>query len=294
MSLFGTCKPLIGVVHLPPLPGSPGYMKKSYPSGIGRKWSIDEIYDYAKSEAKKYEEAGFDAVIVENYGDKPYTIRASKGQVAAMTGITRELVKALSIPVGVSLLRNSPYEAVYIAIVAGAKFVRVNNLCEYRVSPEGLLEPAMRELARAVSELDLYNELDKGAFEVLADIDVKHSWPLVQGYDVSEAARECLDRAGVPVAALVATGPRTGVPPRKEYLDSLKSTLQSMRTRLMIGSGITPDNVTEYWKYSDGFIVGTSVKLGGDTENVVSIDKAKRLVEIINRYREVWPCAKKR
>lgn len=294
MSLFNACKPLIGVVHLPPLPGSPGYARRSYPSGIGKTWRIDEIYDYAKREAKKYEEAGFDAVIIENYGDKPYSIRATPGQIASITGITREIVSSLSIPVGISLLRNSPYESIYAAFVAGALFIRVNNLCEHRVSPEGVLVPSLQELAKAVAELDLYSSLSKGEFEILADIDVKHSRPLTTGYNLSEVALECLDRAGIPISAIVATGPRTGVPPGKDYLNSLKTILKPFKTRLIIGSGVSTENVSEYWRYSDGFIVGSSVKLGGETENVVSIDKARRLADIVKRYREVWPCAKTR
>ncbi len=294
MSLFKTCKPLIGVVHLPPLPGSPGYMKRSYPTGIGKTWSIEEIYEYAKQEAKKYENAGFDAVIIENFGDKPYSIRATPGQIAAMTGVVREVARVVNIPVGVSLLRNSPYESIYVALAGGAKFIRVNNLCEYRVSPEGVLEPSLQELARAVSELNLYETLTRGEFEILVDIDVKHSWPLIDEYSVSHVMIECLDRAGIPISAIVVTGPKTGVPPDKEYLNELKTSLKPFKTKLVIGSGISSENISEYWRFSDGFIVGTSIKLGGETENVVSVDKAKRLADIVARYREVWPCAKTR
>ncbi len=284
------CKPLIGVVHLPPLPGSFGYGKLPYPSYHGKTWTLEEIVDYAVSEASKYEEAGFDAVIVENYGDRPYTIRAGPGQVASMTRIVSEVVRSVSIPVGVNILRNSAYEALYVAYVTGASFIRVNNLCEYRVSLEGAMEPAVRDVAKAISELDIYRDVAEGKIMVLGDVDVKHSYPVASRYEARDVVEDCLSRAGFTIHAVIISGRSTGEEPEVAYVEELAGPARRHGLRVIIGSGVSADNIASYWRLADAFIVGTSVKLGGITENVVSLDKAKALARLAAHYRRTWPC----
>ncbi len=292
--VFDACKPIIGVVHLPPLPGSPAYKRRLYPGRIGRKWSIDEIYEYAVEEARKYRDAGFDAVIIENYGDMPYSMQASVGEVASMASIAREVARKVDIPVGLNILRNSGYEAVYAAYIAGAGFVRVNSLCEYRIAVEGMLSPNLPALAKALSELNAYDAIESGALNILADINVKHSWPLLEKAGPEDLVVECLSRAGFAVKGVIVTGARTGSVPSKDYVSRIKKALKGRDVLLLVGSGITTENLGEYWRLSDGFIVGTSVKLGGRTENVVSVDRAKKFIDVVKRYREVWPCTKPR
>jgi len=286
----GSCKPLIGVVHLPPLPGSPGYRRARYPARQGKKWEFEDILSYALEEARKYEDAGFDAVIIENYGDRPYAPRVSPGQAASMAVILRDVAKSLGIPVGVNLLRNSVYESVYAAHLGGARFIRANSLCEVRVSPEGIIFPGARMLARALQELDLYGPAEEGGFAVLADIDVKHSVPLAQGYTPGLLARECARRAGVPLEVLIVTGPLTGEPPSPEALEEARVEASRYGLRVFAGSGVSQRNLAGLWRVADGFIVGSSVKVGGDPENPVSVELAGKLAVLAKRYREAWGC----
>ncbi|MEB3861148.1 MAG: BtpA/SgcQ family protein [Desulfurococcales archaeon] len=288
--LLGKCKPLIGVIHLPPLPGSPRYMRGPYPRVYGRRWGFEDILSYAVDEARKYEEAGFDAVIVENYGDQPYGARASLGSTVSIAVIVRELRRSVGIPVGVNLLRNSGYESVYASILSGASFLRVNNLCEVRVSPEGILYPAAHEIARALMELEAYDSVEAGNLLVLADVGVKHSHPLHCNYSLEEAARECIERAGFKVGGLVVTGSRSGDEPGVEVAEEAARAARDLRVPLIAGSGINHDNLPLYWKHVDGFIVGTSVKVGGVVENPVSLERARSLVELAERYRRTGSC----
>ena len=283
--VFDSCKPLIGVVHLPPLPGSPGYQRRLFPRVGGRRWGLREIIDYAVEEARKYEEAGFDGVIVENYGDQPYQVSVGAGQAAAMARVVSRVVESVGIPVGVNLLRNSGYEAVYVAYVSGARFVRVNNLCEVRVSTEGMLMPALGGVARAVSELGLYDDLEEGSFAILADVDVKHSYPITHGVRASRIVGECLARAGFRIAAIVATGGETGEEPSIEHVEELASAATASGSRLIVGSGVSPHNLSKYWRLADGFIVGTHVKVGDFVENPVSLEKARLLATLVRHYR---------
>ncbi|MEB3788525.1 MAG: BtpA/SgcQ family protein [Desulfurococcales archaeon] len=288
--IFGKCKPVIGVVHLPPLPGSYGYRRRPYPYPHGKKMGIESIIEYAVNEALKYEKAGFDAIIVENYGDKPYKMRVGAGETAAMARIVSEVRKALSIPVGVNILRNSPYEALYVAHISGASFIRVNSLCETRASVEGLIEPSVKQLAQAITELDIYDDIMEGKISVLADINVKHSYPIYETYNIKLTVRDCIDRAGFPIKSMIITGPSTGYAPEVEYVEEIAGIIREHGARAIVGSGIRPENIARFWRLADGFIVGTSVKLGEETENVVSIEKAEDLVSIIERYRQTWPC----
>ena len=286
---MGRCKPLIGVVHLPPLPGSPGYRKLRYPSSNGKLWSFEEIVDFAVNQSSIYREAGFDAVILENYGDKPYSPRVDKGQVAAMATIARVVAKEVDIIVGVNLLRNSGYESVYAAYISGASLVRINNLCEVRVSPEGLLAPVARQVARALQELDAYSMAYNGKLNIIADTDVKHSAPLT-GVPLKEAARECVQRSGIPLAGIVVTGKRTGEEPSYEIIEQVAAIAEDLGTGLIIGSGVSAVNIARYWRDADGFIVGTSVKIGEKTDNPVDERKASHLAKLVKHYRTTMGC----
>jgi len=290
LSAFNVCKPLIGVVHLPPLPGSPGYRRARFPDVGGSTWGIEGIVEYAVSQAKIYESAGFDGVIVENYGDKPYTLRAGKGQVAAMTYIVGSVARELSIPVGVNMLRNSGYEAVYVAHITGARFVRVNNLCELRVSQEGIMYPEARRIARALSELSIYDEVQSGKLAIMADINVKHSSPIAPTINTKDMVRDCVERSGIPVYSIIVTGARTGEEPGYDRVEEILPVARELRVELYIGSGVSHTNIMKYWSVGDGFIVGTSVKTGGRTENPVSEEKASALARLVKHAREVIGC----
>ncbi len=253
---------IIGVVHLPPLPGSPRW----------RGEAIEELVERAVRDAKSLVEGGVDGVIVENYGDAPFEKRVSRPEtIAAYAIILRRVVKEVGgvVPVGASLLRNSGPEAVAVAAVAGAEFIRVNALCEPRVAPEGILEPVAREVAEKARSLAW-----RGA--VLADVDVKHSLPLGEGYDPGIAAREALGRCGAD--AVVVSGSRTGEAPEPGYVAVIRSAVPS--APLILGSGVTPENIRLYWRLVNGFIIGTYFKEGGVTRNPVDPARVKRLVSL--------------
>ncbi len=265
-SLDFRVKPVIGVIHLPPLPGAPRY----------RGDDVDELAEYAAGEASKLLTAGVDGVIVENYGDKPFSIRVRNPlTLAAMTVVVRRVAEEVQyqIPVGVSLLRNSGPEAIAVAFASGASFVRVNAYCEPRVAPEGILEPVMREVEEV-------RALIPRRVQVLADIDCKHSKPLTHAYNAIEAARECVDR-GDPDAIIV-TGGRTSTPPPPGYVAAIAA---SLAKPVLVGSGITPDNIRLYWNIASGFIVGTYLKEKGVTRNPVDVSRAKKLITLVKELR---------
>lgn len=287
--IFGKCKPLIGVVHLPPLPGSPGYRRSRFPDARGDTFSFNSILEYGLSQAKAYEAAGFDGVIVENYGDKPLGRVANRAQVASMAVVTRAIAEKVSIPVGVNVLRNSGAEAIVVAHLSGAKFIRINNLCEVRVSPEGILYPEARRMARALSDLGLYEDLYAERLIIMSDVNVKHSYALSPA-DPASVMRDCVERSGFPIHYAVVSGPRTGEEPGYDAVEAVLPVAKELGLHVIVGSGVTGSNLSKYWRVADGFIVGTSVKIGGRPEAPVSEERAASLAKLAEHFRSSVGC----
>lgn len=252
---FGKVPYLIAVTHIGPLPGNPRY------GG-----SIEDAIEKAVADARAAEEGGADGVIVENYLDHPYPKdEAGPLKVAAMAVIAREVVKAVTIPVGVSILRNCAPEAAAVAHAAGASFIRVNALAQAVVSDQGILEPVAYRLGMAEA-------LMRWSPFVMADVNVKHAAPLAQR-PLREVIEETVKRGGAD--AVIITGPVTGKPPSPNEVAEARKHLPP-KTDLVIGSGMTPDNIGHYVEHADGFIVGTYLK---NREGRISAERVKRIAE---------------
>lgn len=250
---------LVGVIHLPPLPGSPRY------SGAG----IDELAEFAVRNSKVLEEVGFDAIIVENYNDYPFKVRVREAEtIASMAIIVREVAKSVSIPVGVNLLRNSSPEAAAIAAVTGASFIRSNAYCEAVVSPEGIIEPVAREVVEVMRRLG-------SRITVLADVFVKHASPLHR-MSLEDVVRDCAERAMAD--AIVVTGARTGEPPDPQLV---RRVVEVSEVKVLVGSGMNPSNIAKYG-YAHGFIVGTYLK---GKDGWIDPVRAKNMVDAVMQLR---------
>ncbi|MBP1356897.1 MAG: BtpA/SgcQ family protein, partial [Sulfolobus sp.] len=179
---------LIGVVHLPPLPGSFNYQG-----------DFESIIEFAVRNAKRVEEGGFDGVILENFNDKPFRKRVKPETAIAMAMIAKEVKKSISIKLGINLLRNSAYEATSIAGLTG-DFIRVNALCETISSPEGIIEPASVEVQEAIQAI-------RRKVMILADVFVKHASPL-HSRSLKDVIMDCKERGLAD--GIIITGKRTG------------------------------------------------------------------------------------
>ncbi len=256
-------KPLIGVIHLPPLPGSH--------QGLS---GIERIIDYAVNEAKKLEDSGFDGVILENYSDNPFANdRVDDLVLASITVIAREVVKNTSLVTGISLLRNAAQQALAAAYSSGASFIRVNAYCEARVAPEGIILPAAARLETIRQRLDRH-------VAIFADINVKHSSPL-DTRGLEDIVHDCVTRGRMDV--IIVSGQATSKPPSPGYVAGVKKL--AGHKPVLIGSGVTVDNIRAYWNIVDGFIVGTSIKIGNNTKMVIDPEKARKLARMVRELR---------
>lgn len=248
--------PLIGMVHLGPLPGSPRY--------DGR---LEETAERGVRDAGSLAHAGFDAVLVENYGDAPFFADdVPKATVAAMTRIVAEVRDSVTIPVGVNVLRNDALAAVAVAVAAGAAFVRVNVLSGTMFTDQGPIVGRAAEVARLRSSLE-------ADLEVAADIMVKHAVPPA-GWSLEQAARDTWERAGAD--ALIVSGSATGAPVNEADLSVVRASAPG--APLLVGSGVTLDSAADLLREADGLIVGTAIKHDGITEAPVDPERAAALV----------------
>jgi uncharacterized protein len=245
---------LIGMVHLGPLPGSPAYDD-----------AFRGVIERAVHDADTLATAGFDAVIVENYGDAPFFADdAPKITVAAMAVVV-EAVREIGVPVGVNVLRNDALAALSVAAATGASFIRVNVLSGTMFTDQGPIVGKAADVAR-------FRSAHCPQVAVMADVFVKHAVPPA-GLGVVEATRDLAERSGAD--AIVVSGPATGAP---ADLDELTAVTDATELPVYVGSGVTADSVGETLKIAAGVIVGSATKPGGDASAAVDPGLARALV----------------
>ncbi len=255
-TVFGLTRPLIGVVHLLPLPGAPGY-----------RGSMTRVIDRALRDADTYLRSGFHGLIVENYGDAPYFRgRVPAETIAAQTRIATEIRNLGDVPLGINVLRSDGEAAMAIAVAARAEFVRINVFAGATVTDQGIIEGCAAEVMRLRARC-------RTKTAVWADLLVKHGAPLTP-QSPAEQASDLVERSGADL--LIVTGPSTGEAASTATLREARRAVR--RIPFAVGSGITSRNLQDYWADADAFIVGTSVKKRGQTTAAPDAGRAKEMV----------------
>lgn len=256
---FSTDRPIIGMVHLDPLPGAPRF--------DGDRESVRER---AIRDAERLAAGGIDGVIVENFGDAPfYADDAPKHVVAAMTHLVGSVCETIDVPVGVNVLRNDGTAALSIAAATGASFIRVNVHTGARVTDQGLIEGQAHETLRLRERLD-------ADVRILADVAVKHSEP-VSTENVEQSTRDAVER-GLADAVIV-SGSGTGRNVDEKRLETVAHVADDLAVPTYIGSGVTHETVHDLLSIADGAIVGSSLKEDGVTEDPVDESRVASLIE---------------
>ena len=262
-TLFGSPRPLIGMVHLAPLPGSP-------------RWggSLDVVLERAVTDARALEAAGLDGLVVENYCDVPFYPESVPAEtVAAMAVCVREVVKAVSLPVGVNLLRNDGPGAVAIAAVTGARFVRINLHTGMMATDQGFLSGRAYETTRLRQRLG-------AEVAIFADVWVKHATPF-PGAELEQAAEDAFHRGLAD--ALIVTGSGTGKTTDLARVERVKLSVSA--APVFIGSGFTSENAAHALSIADGAIVGSSICRGGVAGAGIDPELATALVRVVRAGR---------
>ncbi len=252
---------LIGVIHLQPLPGSPAHL-------LG----MDEIVDRAVADGVAIKEAGFDAAIVENFGDTPFPHDVlPPASLAAMAVAAEQVRRATGLTIGINALRNDASGALGLAVAVGASFIRVNVHTGVYATDQGIIE------GRADVTLRYRKQLG-ARVAIFADVNVKHATPLGQP-DIARAAKDTAYRGMADV--LIVTGAATGEAASMDQLRKVKEAVPDRR--LFVGSGATVETVAELLTVADGVIVGTGIKPGGDTSRPIDVDIARAFARAAGR-----------
>ena len=252
---FGAPRALVGMLHLGALPGTPSASH-----------SVETLIQQALTEARIYRDAGFTALAIENMHDRPY-LKGGVGPeiTAAMTAIAREVKRETGLALGIQVLAAANREALAIAHASGADFVRVEGFVYAHVADEGVIESCAGDLLRYRRAIGAERVL------IFADIKKKHSaHAMTADVSIVETAKaaEFFLADGV-----IVTGASTGEPASP---DEVRDVVRAVRVPVLVGSGITPANLTRF-PTAHGFIVGSSVKQGGVWCNPLDRDAVRAL-----------------
>jgi len=259
--IFKTPNPIIGVVHLLPLPTSP-------------RWggSLKAVIDRAEQEATALSAGGVNGIIVENFFDAPFTKnQVDPAVVSAMTLIVQRLMNLVTLPVGINVLRNDAHSAIAIASCVQAHFIRVNVLTGVMATDQGLIEGEAHQLLRYRRELG-------SNVKILADVLVKHGRPLGSP-NLTTAVQETIERGLAD--GVILSGWATGSPPTLEDLELASAAANG--TPVFIGSGASWENISTLMQAADGVIVSSSLKRHGRIEQPIDPIRVSQFVEATRR-----------
>ena len=263
-ALFGRSKPIIAMIHVGALPGTPA-------GALG----VAEIEKQALGEAKILRDAGVHGLMVENMHDTPY-LRGAVGPeiVAAMAILARAVKETTKLPCGIQILAGANREAMAVAHSAGLDFIRVEGFAFAHVADEGIIESCAAELLR-------YRRwIGAERVQIWADVKKKHSaHAITADVDIGETAHAVEFMRG---DAVIVTGSLTGDPPKPADIAAVKK-----RTQLPVylGSGITEKNLKHFLPFSDGLIVGSHFKEDGHWSRPVDAKRTNQFMSVYAKLR---------
>lgn len=257
--LFASPKPVIAMIHVGALPGTPA-------SSL----SLADIERHALHEAKVFREAGVHGLMIENMHDTPY-LRGGVGPeiVAAMAVIGRAVKQTSGLPCGVQILAGANLEAMAVAQAAGLDFIRAEGFAFAHVADEGLIQSSAAELLR------FRRAIVANRVQVWADVKKKHSsHAITADMDIGETAHAVEFMRG---DAVIVTGAATGDAPKPGDVLAVR---RKSRLPVYLGSGVTRENLEQFFAIADGFIIGSEFKQGGHWSHEVDRDRVKKFMAI--------------
>jgi membrane complex biogenesis BtpA family protein len=252
-------KVLIGVVHLQPLPGAPRW-----------KGELRSVIQAAVADARAYERGGAHGLFIENFGDVPFRKTAVAPEtIAAMAVAGSAIREAVELPIGFNVLRNDARAALALCAACEGSFIRVNVHTGVMITDQGVIESDAYETLR-------YRARICPPAQIFADVHVKHAVPLGNA-TLEDSARDTLERGLAD--ALIVSGSGTGMSADVRDVQRIREAAPG--ANILIGSGATLGNVSDYRGLVNGFIVGSSLKAGGRLANAVDEKRVAAFVRKI-------------
>lgn len=260
--LFGTLKPVIGVIHLLPLPGSHRF------GG-----DMEPVFERAEQEAAALASGGVHGIIVENFFDAPFAKnRVDTATACALSLVAKRIQGVARVPLGINVLRNDGHTALAVAAAADAQFIRVNVYTGAMLTDQGIIEGEAHELLNYRRLLGADRKI-----RILADVMVKHASPITPYADIRLMAKDTVHRGMAD--GIIVSGTGTGSAPDVGDLEAVREALPT--TPIFIGSGADNENAGRLLATADGVIVASSLKRQGKLENPVDVDRVRTFVNLV-------------
>jgi len=263
--LFKVKTPIIGMIHTEALPGTPNY-----------KGNVKQIIFKAIKESKIYKQNGIDAIAIENMHDVPYLKDNAGPEITSlMSIIAYEIKNETKLPVGIQILAGANKEALAAAHSADIDFIRAEGFVFVHVADEGIIESNAGEILRYRKMIGAENIL------VFTDIKKKHSsHSITSDVTIEETAHaaEFFLSDG-----LIITGVATG---KEADINEIKSVKKTTNLPVIIGSGVTLQNVDKFFNNCDAMIIGSYFKKNGNWQNTVDAERIKSFMKKVKRLRK--------
>lgn len=233
---------LAAMIAVLPLPGAPLYDGND-----------QRVIDQALADLEVYKEAGADSILFENDHDLPYIQPPldEKG-IALMTKIVKEARKRFDGAIGIQMLEAANITSLEIAADANLDYIRVEAFVFAHVGGSGIINGSAGKILRR------RKELNAGQVKVFADVKKKHgSHSLTIDLDIKD---EIMQAEFFLADGVIVTSQFTGIQPDKADLVKAKS---ATKLPVIIGSGMTSENIQAYLPLADGFIVGSYFRKDG-------------------------------
>ncbi len=263
-TIFAKSTPIIGLIHLQALPGTPSYQNN---------W--EAIADKALQELELYLKAGIDAIIIENMHDLPYLNKDIGPEIiACMTSVAQQIRHRCSIPLGIQILSSANRAALAVAKAAQLNFIRSEGFVFGHLADEGWINSDAGTLLRYRKMIDAEH------IAVFTDIKKKHSaHAITADIDIVETAKAAHYFLS---DGLIVTGISTG---REAPIEALRAIKANCPSPVMVGSGVNLDNLSGYIATSDALIVGSYFKEEGYWANPLSYERTAVFMEKARQLR---------
>ena len=261
--IFGINKPVIGMVHFPPLPSTPEYNNKE---------GMEKIWTSIRQDLLALQEGGIDGILFCNEGDRPYSKGVNSVIVATMAAMIGQLKNDLSVPFGVDIMWD-PVSALALAKGTGAKFVRGVFTGAF-TGDMGFFD------APGAEALRFRKSIDGSAIKIFSIVNAEFAHPL----DQRSLALIAKGAVFVGIAdALCVSGPMTGMEAKLNELKVVKD--NSLGAAVIVNTGARKDNIEKQLEIADAVIVGTSLKFGGDTWKNVDVSRVLEFMTVVKKIR---------
>jgi membrane complex biogenesis BtpA family protein len=266
--IFGAPKPVIAMLHLPALPGRPLHDRAA---------GVDAAVDSVGRDLEALQAAGVDGVMFCNEADLPYQLRVGPEITAAMASVVGQLRSDVRVPFGVNILWDA-IASLAVARATGARFIREVLT--------GVYESDIGTIAPDIGKIGAFRTTIGGDDIALFDNIAPEFASAIGSRGIADRARGA---AYLRMDAVLISGPAAGVQFEMSDLQQAKQAVPDLP--VIANTGVRAERIAEIFSVADGVIVGTSLKVDGDTWKPVDPDRVHRLMDAARAARSPAPSA---